>query len=63
MAMQNLSDEGLRLAETRAALTRAEIRIARLEKAIRRVLGDAETGRGWGPDVTAERYLQEALHG
>ncbi len=36
-------------------------RVDRLEAAIRQVLGDEETGTGWGPDVTMVAVLQAAL--
>lgn len=33
----------------------------RLRAAIQRALDDAESGNGWGPDVTVCGYLREAL--
>lgn len=43
------------------ALLAAHAEMERLREAIENVLGDAESGNGWGPDVTVCAYLREAL--
>jgi uncharacterized protein (UPF0335 family) len=51
--------------ERMVALTQRITRISeeneKLRAAIKRALADAESGEGWGPDVTVCAYLREAL--
>ena len=44
-----------------ASLHQAEERVKELEGAIKEVLADEESGKGWGPDVTMVGVLKEAL--
>ena len=55
--------EGLeaRLAAAEAKSAELAGRIAELESAIKKVLADEESGKGWGPDVTTVKYLESAL--
>lgn len=54
-------DEKSSLRQLQARAEVAEAACDRMRSAIKQALADAESGRGWGPDITVCEYLRAAL--